>query len=158
VKRFSPLAVVLAASAFFLSPPASAGQTVAAPSPCPKTGGVAIGQDRAEAFKMMGKDTVTNDVEVQHQPPGRPYKAEVTFDSADKNAHISLIHYVFAPPAGILDALQGRYGKPSGADAGWTYWLLPSCGVRVRYMLVAGPDGTVKGEEMFVEPLPKGAK
>ncbi|HEV8268127.1 MAG TPA: hypothetical protein VGR00_07840 [Thermoanaerobaculia bacterium] len=158
MKRSSLFAVVLAATTFFLSPRVSAAPPVAAPSPCPKTGGVAIGQDRAEAFKMMGKDTVTNEVEVKHQPPGRPYKAEVTFDSTGKDARISLIHYVFAPPAGVLDALQSRYGKPSGAEAGWTYWLLPSCDVRVRYMLVAGPDGTIKGEEMFVEPLPKSAK
>ncbi len=103
---------------------------------------------------MMARD-MTLDVHVMHDPKGRPYKAEVSFDSAAKDAKVESIHYVYSPPSGVLDALQGRYGKPAGADAGWTFWLLPSCGVRVRYMLASGPGGAIVGEEMWVEPLPK---
>jgi hypothetical protein len=146
------------------TPGAKAPATGAPASPpCPGMAGLEIGQTRTFSFERMArlepaKKTVTRDLKVVHIPAGRPWTVDVAYASDALDAKIISIHYLLDPPSGLYDPLVERYGKgtPVASEPGVSSWLVPHCGVRLRYR-TGMSDKQRRVEELWVEPLPKPA-
>jgi len=154
------LALFALSLALSFSTAAAAQETSSANTTCPKTGGLSIGQARAESFKMMNKADDGKEAFYLHMPQGRPYKVEVTFSGTKPDTTVTALHYIFNPGAKLRDGLTERYGAPlAGSNGVNADWDVPACSVHIRYYAREGnKPGTTK-EEMWVEPLnPPAAK
>ena len=125
--------------------------------------GLEIGQTRTFSFERMAlhepaKKTVTRDLKVVHTPAGRPWTVDVTYASDALDAKVVALHYLLDPPSGLYDGIFERYGKgtPVASEPSVSSWVVPQCGVRLRYRMGMS-DKQRRVEELWVEPVPKPA-